>query len=113
MGNCAVSGCESASTGVWDSNEGRAPRFDHPVCGMHSLELRAGARYTIDGRLLHINTLTRLLGWTVSQPGGHPVVSLSYGEEFDPRKLDLQADPAMLKELGDFVRGLYPDVGEP
>ena len=101
MADCAAVGCSEPALEVWRPRVDDAPRFHYLVCQFHALALRSEARYTIEGRELRIAPLPRLLDWHVVQSGGQAIVRLIYGDELDTVKVELQADPAMLEQLGE------------
>ena len=103
MADCAAVGCTEPALDVWRPNQKDAPRFHYLVCQFHALALRSNAGYRIDGPELHIDALPRLLDWTLTQSGGKAIVGIFYGDDLETVKVNLEADPAMLRALGESI----------
>ncbi len=88
---------------MWRPNQKDAPRFHYLVCQFHGLALRSNAGYRIDGHDLHIDSLPRLLDWSLTQSGGKAIVGIFYGDDLETVKVNLEADPAMLRALGESI----------
>ena len=112
MADCAAVGCFEHALEVWRPNAAGAPRFHYLVCQFHALALRSEARYTVDGHALRIASLPRLRDWNVTHAGGQAIVGLVYGDELNAVKVQLEADPAMLRQLRDSLAPMQPHEAE-
>ena len=109
MADCAAVGCSEPALDVWRPRENRAPRFHYLVCEFHGQALRFDARYRLDGDHLHIDSLPRLLDWTLTEAGGNAFVRISYGDDLETVQVRLHADPAMLSTLRESVIAIHDE----
>jgi hypothetical protein len=109
MAVCAAVGCADPALDVWRPREERPPRFHYLVCEFHGQALRSDARYRMDGDHLHIDSLPRLLDWSLTQAGGNAIVRISYGDDLETVRVDLQADLAMLSALRESLDEIESD----
>ena len=112
MADCAAVGCSEHALEVWRPTADDAPRFHYLVCQFHALALRSEARYTVEGRELRIASLPRLRDWNVTQAGGQAIVGLVYGDELDAVRVQLEADPAMLRQLRESLTSMQLHEGD-
>ena len=110
MADCAAVGCSEPALDVWRPDEDRAPRFHYLVCEFHGQVLRSEVRYRIDGDEVHVESLPRLLDWSLTKSGEGAIVRLSYGDDLDTVKVNLEAGPAMLETLRASLAAI-PDDG--
>lgn len=103
MADCAAVGCSEPALDVWRPSREDAPRFHYLVCELHGMALRSDAGYRIDGAELHVDALPRLLDWTLTHSGGKAIVSILYGDDLETVKVNLEADPAMLRALAESI----------
>jgi hypothetical protein len=109
MAACAAVGCSEPALDVWRPSHAAAPRFHYLVCEFHGQTLRSDARYRMDGDHLQIDSLPRLLDWSLTRAGGNAVVRVVYGDDLETVQVHLEADPAMVKALRESIDAMHDD----
>jgi hypothetical protein len=79
------------------------------VCQFHGQALRSDARYRLDRDHLHIESLPRLLDWSLTRAGGNAIVRVVYGDDLETVQVHLEADPTMLNALRESVAPIHDD----